>query len=167
MIKIGNNISSFSSYSCQPKTKKELEDIIKSRIDREGLKCDLNDIDTSLITDMGGLFLHSTFNGNISKWDTSNVKNMSYMFYNGSFNGDISKWDTSKVEDMSYMFFCSWFNQPIGNWDVRNVRNMGFMFKLAEFNQDISNWKRSKDCNTKGMFIGSVIEKKFKPKSPR
>ena len=167
MIKIGNDISSFSSYSCRPANKKELENIIEERISKEGLKCDLNDIDTSLITDMGGLFIHSTFNGNISKWDTSNVKNMSYMFYNGSFNGDISKWDTSKVEDMSYMFFCSWFNQPIGNWDVRNVRNMGFMFKLAEFNQDISNWKRSKDCNTKGMFIGSVIEKKFKPKSPR
>ena len=80
MLKIGNNISSFSTYSCQPKTKSELEQIIKDRISKEGPNCDLNDIDTSLICDMSYLFYKSNFNGDISNWDVSNVRHMCFMF---------------------------------------------------------------------------------------
>ena len=75
MLKIGNNLSEWSSYSCQPKTKDELREIIKRRISEQGNNCDLNDIDTSLITDMSHLFHGSEFNGNISNWNTSNVIN--------------------------------------------------------------------------------------------
>ena len=56
MIKIGNNISEFSSYSCQPTTKYELKKIISCRIKEQGPNCDLNDIDVSLIEDMSWLF---------------------------------------------------------------------------------------------------------------
>ena len=129
MIKIGSNISSFSTFSCQPKNKYELKKIIKERIKKEGNKCNLNNIDVSLIDDMTGLFYDSNFNGNISKWDTSNVKSMTWMFYSSRFNGDIQDWDVSKVEDMSYMFACSEFNQDISGWDVSNVTNMISMFK--------------------------------------
>ena len=90
MIKIGKYISGFSTHSCQPETKKELEDIIEERIFKEGYNCDLNDIDVSLITDMDGLFYDSPFNGDISKWNVSRVKYMPYMFYRSEFNGDIS-----------------------------------------------------------------------------
>ena len=93
MIKIGKDISKFSSYSYQPKTKKELVDIIRSRISKEGPSCDLNDIDTSLITDMTGLFYDSEFNGDISEWNVSNVENMSRMFDDSKFNKDISNWN--------------------------------------------------------------------------
>ena len=55
MIKIGNNLSEWSVYSCQPKTKKELEQIVEDRINKEGLNCDINDIDVSLIKDMSFL----------------------------------------------------------------------------------------------------------------
>ena len=103
-LKIGKNLSKFSVYSCQPKTKKELFDIIKSRIDRDGLNCDLNDIDTSLIEDMAGLFDSSDFNGDISEWDTSNVRDMNSMFASSEFNGDISNWNITNVNDMSLMF---------------------------------------------------------------
>ena len=51
-LKIGKDVSSFSTYSCQPKTTKELKQIIEERISKEGPNCDLNDIDVSLITDM-------------------------------------------------------------------------------------------------------------------
>ena len=61
-LKIGNNLSKWSSYSCQPKTKDELKDIIKARIKEQGPNCDLNDIDTSLITDMSNLFSYSILN---------------------------------------------------------------------------------------------------------
>ena len=93
MIKIGNNISEFSTYSCQPASKKELVMIIRDRISKEGYNCDLNDIDTSLITDMTGLFYDSEFNGDISEWNVSNVENMSRMFEDSKFNQDISNWN--------------------------------------------------------------------------
>ena len=64
MIKIGKDIRKFSAYSCQPKTYYDLKKILKTRIDNEGLDCDLNDIDTSLIEGMDWLFAGSSFNGN-------------------------------------------------------------------------------------------------------
>ena len=104
MIKIGSNISKFSSYSCQPKTKDELRSIIKSRIDKDGYECDLNDIDVSLINVMSSLFAYSSFTGNISKWDISNVTNMTYMFIGSSFDGDISNWKIPDNCHTAYMF---------------------------------------------------------------
>ena len=80
-LKIGKNLSEWSSYSCQPNTKGELKEIIKDRISKEGPNCDLNDIDTSLITDMSDLFDKSEFNGDISKWNVSKVENMERMFF--------------------------------------------------------------------------------------
>ena len=103
-LKIGKNLSKFSAYSCRPKNKEELRDIIKSRIDKEFYWCDLNDIDTSLITDMSSLFAYSSFTGNISKWDISNVTNMTYMFIGSSFDGDISNWKIPDNCHTAYMF---------------------------------------------------------------
>lgn len=91
-------------YNYHPKTTKELLDIIKKRIKKEGNKCDLNDIDVSEITDMTFLFYNSKFNGNISNWDVSKVKYTVYMFYNSQFNGNISEWNVLNVEDMKNMF---------------------------------------------------------------
>ena len=141
-LKIGKNISKFSSYSCQPKTKKELFDIIKSRVDKEGPNCDLNDIDVSLITDMGGLFYDSKFNGDISKWNVSNVTSMRWMFAGSYFNGDISNWDISKVTDMSNMFYS------------------------AKFNRNISSWEINKDCDTQDIFGQCKIKEEYKPVLP-
>ena len=103
-LKIGNNISKFSTYSCQPKTKDELKSIIDDRIEKEGFRCDLNDIDTSLITDMSELFADSKFNGNISNWDVSNVTNMRNMFVFSKFNRDISNWNIRPDCSIKYMF---------------------------------------------------------------
>ena len=82
MIKIGKDISRFSTYSYKPESKEELDKIINSKIEKEGLNCNFNDIDTSLITDMSYLFSDKTFNkfnGNISEWNVSNVKRMEWM----------------------------------------------------------------------------------------
>ena len=96
MIKIGKSIPDVSFYSCQPKTKKELIDIIEYRISKEGPNCDLNDIDVSKITDMSYLFYVSDFNGDISRWDISKVKDMRWMFYKSGFKQDISNWKINK-----------------------------------------------------------------------
>ena len=127
-------------YIYHPKTKDELKDIIKQRIESEGNECDLNDIDTSNITDMSNLFAYSRFNGDISKWDVSNVTNMDSMFACSKFNNDISNWDVSNVINMEDMFIISKFNSDISNWDVSNVK-----FKLD-------------------IFYNCSIEEKYKPK---
>ena len=126
--KILINKNSKIAYNYHPKTKDELEDIIKRKIESEGNDCNLNDIDTSNITDMSGLFAYSKFNVNISKWNVSNVINMNYMFTNSKFNGDISNWDVSNVKNMWSMFFRSKFNGDISNWDVSNVINNAYIF---------------------------------------
>lgn len=98
----------------RPKTKEELIKIIIQTIKKEGLECDLNFIDTSLITNMNRLFKGTNFNGDISNWNVSNVRDMCGMFESVSkFNGNISKWNVSKVKDMSFMFGnCSLENNP-------------------------------------------------------
>ena len=165
MIKIGSNISKFSAYSCQPRTKKELQDIIKSRVSNEGPKCNLNDIDTSLMTDMSSMFAYSLFNGDISKWDVSNVKDMWGMFQYSLFDGDISDWNVSNVKDMSGLFNEPKFNQDISKWNVSNVTNMDYMFTDSEFDQDISNWKINEKCEIYDIFAGCRIRNEYKPKS--
>src|SRR5574344_382056 len=77
----------------QPKTKNELMSLIDKTIKEQGTACDLNFIDTSLITDMSYMFSDSEFNGDISSWNVSNVTNMRNMFSDSIFNGDISSWD--------------------------------------------------------------------------
>ena len=99
---IGNH-----SYNYHPKTVDELQELVDQLIKERGNDADLNDIDTSEITDMDELFYNSDFNGDISEWDVSNVESMNSMFHASKFtgeNGDISNWDVSNVKDMHYMF---------------------------------------------------------------
>ena len=143
MIKIGKDISKFSSYSYKPTNKEELKEIINSRFDEEGPNCDLNDIDVSLVTDMSWLFACTDFTGDISEWDVSHVTDMSWMFNGSKFNGDISKWDVSKVESMVYMF------------------------NYSKFNKDISRWKINKKCATYDIFLNCPIKEEHRPKALR
>ena len=162
--KILINKNSKIAYNYHPKTKDELENIIKQKIESEGNECNLNDIDTSNITDMSSLFEDSDFNGDISKWDVSNVKSVWAMFYRSNFNGDISNWDVSNVTSMAYMFFDSKFNGDISKWDVSNVKNMRSMFLYSKFNSDISNWDVSNVIDKSHIFDNCLIEEKYKPK---
>ena len=152
------------AYNYCPKTKDELKDIINQKIESEGNECNLNDIDTSNITDMSNLFKYSDFNGDISKWDVSNVTNMESMFDSSNFNGDISKWDVSNVTNMIGMFYETVFNKDIANWDVSNVEDMRYMFAWSKFNGDISNWDVSNIKVKLDIFYDSSIEEKHKPK---
>ena len=162
-LKMGKNLSNFSTYSCQPADKKELKNIIEERINKEGPECDLNDIDVSLVTDMSYLFYNTIFNGDISKWDVSKVTDMSYMFKYSLFNGDISKWNVSNVESMADMFNKSRFNGDISDWNVSNVKQMGWMFAYSKFDGDLSKWNVDNKCATGNMFYECPIQEKHKP----
>ena len=121
-----------------PTTVDELRREIKTRLSQG--QYNLNDIDTSKITDMSYLF--------------SGYKDIPDI--------DISKWDTSKVEDMSYMFFnCKKFNSDLSSWDVSNVTNMNSMFYGCEkFNCDLSKWNVSRvDKYMSSMFKGAGMKK--------
>ena len=109
---------------------------------------DLNAIDTSLVTNMYGIFLsNKSFDREINCWDVSNVNLMASMFAGASsFNKNIGDWDVSNVNSMSLMFAtASAFNNgddaSIGNWDTSQVTNMDNLFLVASaFNQDLSGW---------------------------
>ncbi|MEI0550221.1 BspA family leucine-rich repeat surface protein [Brachyspira intermedia] len=135
----------------KPTSRKELKDLVTDE------SIYLGDIDTSLITDMSGLFEffnRDNYEG-IENWDTSNVEYMSGMFTaNRNFNKDISKWNVSKVKNMANMFFSAEkFNQPLNDWDVSKVKNMDNMFHNANsFNQDINDWNVSNVESMNHMF---------------
>ena len=112
-LHINKNID---SYNYHPKTNPELYELVGKLIKERGNDANLNDIDTSEITDMSYLFYESKFNGDISQWNVSNVKNMNNMFYRSYFNGDISKWDVSNVEYMYNMFYNSPLQKNLPKW---------------------------------------------------
>ena len=163
-------------YAYQPKDKEELIECIIEKIRKEGLgtednPLDLNDIDTSKITDMSELFdiidgklqfLSKNGHFDISDWDVSNVTNMEYMFGNSNFNGDLSDWDVSNVTNMNSMFRYSEFtgkNGDIGHWNVSNVKSMRNMFGGSRFDGDISNWDVSNVENKLFMLDNCPLQK--------
>ena len=130
-------------YNYHPKTRDELQELVNKLIKERGDDADLNDIDTSGITDMSFIFYKSEFNGDISNWDVSNVESMYRMFFKSKFNGDISNWDVSNVENMYYMFYWSKFNGDISNWDVSNVKNMELMLNGTPLEKNPPKWYKN------------------------
>ena len=50
-----------NQYNYHPKTRDELREIVNNLIEERGNDADLNDIDTSTITDMSQLFYYNSF----------------------------------------------------------------------------------------------------------
>ena len=125
-----NSKSKITQYTYHPKDKDELQNLIKQLIKERGNGADLNDIDTSKITDMSYLFSDTIYG---------------YGLYN--FNGDISCWDVSNVITMKMMFCLSKFdgtNGNLSNWDVHNVKSMYHMFHLCPLEKNTPKWYHEK-----------------------
>ena len=149
-----------------PKTKDELKELVNKLIKERGNDADLNDIDTSKITDMSYMFDNSEFNGDISEWDVSNVTNMQTMFADSKFNGDISDWDVSSVTNMHCMFNGSEFtgeNGDISKWKVGKVKRIEMMFYNSNFTGNLNNWNidlnKINFLDKYKVFTGSPLEK--------
>ena len=113
---------------------------------------EMNQWDTSLITDMSGLFKSKVnFNADIRSWDTSSVTTMDEMFDNAqNFNQDISSWDTGKVTSMNSMLYDTKVSTvSIGCWDVTNVTNNTYFISSTQ-NQCLSPFQSSHDRATNG-----------------
>ena len=135
-------------YNYFPNTRDELKDIIKQLIKERKNKrvIDLNDIDTSKITDMKGLFYNLPITEiDISGWDVSNVTDMATMFFECEkleSIGNLNNWDVSKVKYMTYMFYYCRKLKDVGDisdWDISKVENMNKMF-LGSGIKNIPSW---------------------------
>ena len=106
-------------------------------------------IDTSMVENMGNMFLQDGQLADISflaDWDTSNVITMHSIF---SMTGiislaDIEKWDASKVESLHGAFAYTNITNAdaVLNWDVRNVWDMASVFYLDKELVDISGLRK-------------------------
>ena len=158
-------------YLYFPENKNQLIKIINEHY--KNYNYNLNDIDTSKITDFSDLFYNDFYtldkDFDISLWDVSNGKDFSYMFYGCEhFNCDLSLWNVSNSEDFSYMFFnCANFNSNLSKWDVTNSDNFKFMFSgCHQFNSDLSKWDINKYSYIENMFKDcDNIEEQNIPKS--
>ena len=105
-------------------------------------------VDTSRVTDMGGMFSDQTKLTwlNLSSFDTSNVTNMSQMFYYCSNLEELnlSSFDTSNVANMSQMFSnCnSLTGLDLGNFNTNKVSNMYGIFGSCNNLEEINlSWR--------------------------
>ena len=146
------------THTYKPNNYDELSNILGELIDKRGLSADLNDVDTSKITNMHGLFyigFQAIRDIDISEWDVSNVRDMGQMFmWCERFNCDISEWNVSNVDNTSYMFYnCQIFNSNLSDWNVSKVKNMsGMFYHCIVFNSYLSDWNVSKVKSMSNMF---------------
>ncbi len=131
--------------------KDHLRTLIYNTIKSEGLRCSLNHIDVSQITDMAHLFSGRSFMGDIARWNTKNVTTMKDMFKGSRFNGNIAEWNVSRVADMRGMFQDSHFNKDISRWPVGAVQHFDDMFTNGRFSGDISRWPIAPSASTQRM----------------
>lgn len=157
-LKLNRDSGIKNQYNYHPKTREELDSIIRKLMSERGLNADLNDIYTGDIKDMSSLFHHYSHieEIDISEWDTHSCTDMNHMFYNCEyFNCDLSEWDTSNVRNMSGMFYgCNHFTgEGIGRWDTSSCEDMSFMFySNHDLDTDISNWDVHNLRTTEYMF---------------
>ena len=125
---------------------------------------DLSYFDTSLVTNMRGMFMgcSSLKKIDLSNFDTRSVTNMSYMFSSVITDMQIEEinfgnnFNTSKVTTMGSMFsYCTVLvNLDLSNFDTRSVTNMSYMFNncysLTEL--DLTSFDTSSVTNYSDMF---------------
>ena len=155
-----------------PKNKGDLATIIYKRV-KESKNPNLNDIDTSSVSDFSKLFNGLDIESvNISAWDMSNATTLNGMF-SGCSNlkdvGDLSNWDISNVEDMGNLFFkCPKLKSvDLSKWRPEKLKNItGMFFNCTSLTSvgDLNNWDVSSLKEKRYVFTGTKIDNQDKPK---
>ena len=124
---------------------------------------DIENLDTSKVTNMDSMFCDTIFNSNsdsldLSSWDVSNVKDMSYMFQCCSIKYlDLSNWDLNNIKRMPCMFYnCNNLEYlNVDNWDIKNVESLSYVFATCRNIKklDLSTWNNTNNvCAIERMF---------------
>ena len=127
-----------------------------------------DNVDTSLVTDMGQMFSQCTKLKKIdlSDFNTSNVNNMRYMFQNcrSLTSLDLSNFDTKNVTRMESMFSgCSGLiSLNLSGFDITKMTQdyqiRGFVSSCSSLKElNLSNWDFSSLSNYSGTLIGTII----------
>ncbi|MGR3916534.1 BspA family leucine-rich repeat surface protein [Pediococcus acidilactici] len=133
------------------------------RVDSMLKTMDIEDFNTSKITNMAYMFLSTAFDElDLSNFDTSQVTTMF-----GMFDGarelhmlSVKNFDTSKVTNMGYMFSGIAVSElDLSSFDTSNVSNMGGMFDgTTKLNKlDVSNFDTTKVTTMEYMFANTAV----------
>ena len=92
--------------------------------------------------------------------DTSNISDMVSMFYGLNIPLDLSNFDTSSATDMSIMFAWSYISHlDLSSFDTSNVTNMSYMFSGSQATTiDLSSFNTKNVANMEGMFQNSRVK---------
>ena len=131
---------------------------------RELKSIEMNNIDTSDVTDMGWMFANCTSltHLDLSGFDTSGVENMYSMFYNcsGLTHLDLSSFDTANLRCMDYMFGdCSSLTSlDLSGFDTSQVRFMNSVFSNCSClkSLDVSSFDTGEVIDMYAMFAGCL-----------
>ena len=180
---VSNLIKEFAFF--KPNTKKELRKAVDLWCENKDEALNkyghISNWNTSLITDMSGLFydeaeityfddlytnpkgisfltsLSYNNNDNSDSDGDSDSDGGSYVApvnYKEDFNDNINNWDVSNVKTMCGMFInCKSFNQALDKWNVSKVEEMDLMFRnCTNFDQPLNDWITSNVKTMYGMF---------------
>lgn len=111
-------------------------------------------VDTSIATNMLGMFRNCYILSSIPQLNTSNVTNTSQMFYNAYNLKDIPLLDTAKVTNMDSMFSSCTSLQEIPQLDTSNVTNMSSIFGSCTNLINLPQLDTSNVTNMNSMFGG-------------
>ena len=120
----------------------------------------LNYLNTSKVTDMGGMFCgcKKLTSLDLRHFNTTKVTDMSSMFYecSGLTSLMLNGWDTSNVTDMSGMFngTTGLKNLNLSHFNTAEVTDMGWMFAFCTglTSLDVSNFNTANVTDMSGMF---------------
>ena len=117
-------------------------------------------IDTSEVTNMDGMFGGYEYDIDVHNFDTSNVKDMSSMFANckGRITG-LDKFNTSNVTDMSEMFFgVKMDNFVYPNFDASNVKTLREMFAYVSIDTIDLSYLTLTKADMSSMLDGATVK---------
>ena len=147
------------------RSRDELRKYLNSEIEKQGENVVIQNLDVSLIEDLGGLFetiANDVKTLDLSGWKTSGVNDMCMIFYfcKKLESINVSGWDTSNVTDMSYAFYgCENLKSlDMSGWDTSNVKDMQVIFYSCDnlTSLDLSSWDTSNVWNMRGVFYGCI-----------
>ena len=158
--KTGQSVASNAYSTYQPKTEKELKEILREHINHRNF--DFSDISLYFLPNDVSLFNNKILNEvdleelkeYCFEYRPKTNKELLSLMEKFKYNGDLNFIDVSLIEDFSEAFKNRYLkNVDISCWDVSKGKKFNGMFKnSSEFHGDISNWDMRNAVSLREMF---------------